>query len=202
MWIFNSEDKGKHTIIQKHFSSVFIAIIFIFYPVVSAQVAVSPITDLTHFFVISPFCLASASTQGTLLPLPDPADEARQLRHCGQRGKHGLRPAGGQTQQGYFSHRGSDGGRSAAAQVPVHLWRLAWERQYSVVLFWEINFTLFCSLTLGLGHLISCILINGAQYFKRISESGIKKMCRNIFVLQQNLTNITMSREADLDFAR
>ncbi|XP_063074092.1 exocyst complex component 4 [Engraulis encrasicolus] len=54
----------------------------------------------------------------------------------------------------------------------------------------------------GLGHLISCILINGAQYFKRISESGIKKMCRNIFALQQNLTNITMSREADLDFAR
>uniref|UniRef100_A0A8C6WWF7 Exocyst complex component Sec8 n=1 Tax=Neogobius melanostomus TaxID=47308 RepID=A0A8C6WWF7_9GOBI len=54
----------------------------------------------------------------------------------------------------------------------------------------------------GLGHLISCILINGAQYFKRISESGIKKMCRNIFVLQQNLTNITMSREADLDCAR
>ncbi|XP_049750613.1 exocyst complex component 4 isoform X2 [Elephas maximus indicus] len=54
----------------------------------------------------------------------------------------------------------------------------------------------------GLGHLISCILINSAQYFRRISESGIKKMCRNIFVLQQNLTNITMSREADLDFAR
>ncbi|XP_016077738.1 PREDICTED: exocyst complex component 4 [Miniopterus natalensis] len=54
----------------------------------------------------------------------------------------------------------------------------------------------------GLGHLISCILVNGAQYFRRISESGIKKMCRNIFVLQQNLTNITMSREADLDFAR
>uniref|UniRef100_A0A8B9QF78 Exocyst complex component Sec8 n=1 Tax=Apteryx owenii TaxID=8824 RepID=A0A8B9QF78_APTOW len=54
----------------------------------------------------------------------------------------------------------------------------------------------------GLGHLISCILINGAHYFKRISESGIKKMCRNIFILQQNLTNITMSREADLDFAR
>ncbi|XP_028929114.1 exocyst complex component 4 isoform X1 [Ornithorhynchus anatinus] len=54
----------------------------------------------------------------------------------------------------------------------------------------------------GLGHLISCILVNGAQYFRRISESGIKKMCRNIFVLQQNLTNITMTREADLDFAR
>uniref|UniRef100_UPI00358E8F40 exocyst complex component 4 n=1 Tax=Myxine glutinosa TaxID=7769 RepID=UPI00358E8F40 len=54
----------------------------------------------------------------------------------------------------------------------------------------------------GLGHLIASILINGAQHFKRISESGIKKMCRNIFVLQQNLTNITMSREADLDIAR
>lgn len=59
-----------------------------------------------------------------------------------------------------------------------------------------------CADPSGLGHLISCILINGAQYFRRISESGIKKMCRNIFVLQQNLTNITMSREADLDFAR
>ncbi|XP_039555423.1 exocyst complex component 4 [Passer montanus] len=54
----------------------------------------------------------------------------------------------------------------------------------------------------GLGHLISCILINGAHYFRRISESGIKKMCRNIFILQQNLTNITMSREADLDFTK
>lgn len=61
---------------------------------------------------------------------------------------------------------------------------------------------LICAGPSGLGHLISCILINGAQYFRRISESGIKKMCRNIFVLQQNLTNITMSREADLDFAR
>lgn len=64
------------------------------------------------------------------------------------------------------------------------------------------SFPFLSVLSPGLGHLISCILINGAQYFKRISESGIKKMCRNIFVLQQNLTNITMSREADLDFAR
>lgn len=70
-----------------------------------------------------------------------------------------------------------------------------------VVVFF-VFFSFSSSLSLGLGHLISCILINGAQYFKRISESGIKKMCRNIFVLQQNLTNITMSREADLDFAR
>ncbi|XP_005039078.1 PREDICTED: exocyst complex component 4 [Ficedula albicollis] len=66
----------------------------------------------------------------------------------------------------------------------------------------ETNKLVHGSSSKGLGHLISCILINGAHYFKRISESGIKKMCRNIFILQQNLTNITMSREADLDFAR
>ncbi|XP_038070549.1 exocyst complex component 4-like isoform X2 [Patiria miniata] len=54
----------------------------------------------------------------------------------------------------------------------------------------------------GLGHLVSFILINSAQYVKRINENGIKKMCRNIFILQQNLTNITMSRETDLDQAR
>ncbi|XP_070541139.1 exocyst complex component 4-like isoform X2 [Ptychodera flava] len=54
----------------------------------------------------------------------------------------------------------------------------------------------------GIGHLIASILVNGAQYIKRMNEYGIKKMCRNIFSIQQNLTNITMSREADLDNAR
>ncbi|XP_078588383.1 exocyst complex component 4-like isoform X2 [Branchiostoma floridae x Branchiostoma japonicum] len=54
----------------------------------------------------------------------------------------------------------------------------------------------------GLGHQMSSILVNSTQYFSRISHSGIKKMCRNIFALQQNLTNITMSREVDLDHAR
>lgn len=54
----------------------------------------------------------------------------------------------------------------------------------------------------GLGHLVSYLLINSSQYIKRINENGIKKMCRNIFILQQNLTNITMSRETDLDHAR
>ncbi|CAH1277327.1 EXOC4 [Branchiostoma lanceolatum] len=54
----------------------------------------------------------------------------------------------------------------------------------------------------GLGHQMSSILVNSTQYFNRISHSGIKKMCRNIFALQQNLTNITMSREVDLDHAR
>lgn len=54
----------------------------------------------------------------------------------------------------------------------------------------------------GLGHLISSILISSVQYIKRINANGIKKMCRNIFAIQQNLTNITMSREVALDHAR
>lgn len=54
----------------------------------------------------------------------------------------------------------------------------------------------------GLGHLIASIMINSAQCIKRINENGIKKMCRNIFAIQQNLTNITMSREVALDHAR
>ncbi|XP_069698515.1 exocyst complex component 4 isoform X1 [Periplaneta americana] len=54
----------------------------------------------------------------------------------------------------------------------------------------------------GLGHLIAKILISSAQYIDRIDEQGIQKMCRNIFALQQTLTNITMAREIALDHAR
>ncbi|XP_020899282.1 exocyst complex component 4 isoform X1 [Exaiptasia diaphana] len=54
----------------------------------------------------------------------------------------------------------------------------------------------------GLGHLVSSILISNLSFIKKMNQNGIKKMCRNIFVLQQNLTNITMSREGDLDKAR
>jgi len=36
----------------------------------------------------------------------------------------------------------------------------------------------------------------------KISESGVKKICRNIFTIQQALTNITMNREPALDQAR
>lgn len=54
----------------------------------------------------------------------------------------------------------------------------------------------------GLGSLIASILISGSKYIKRISTSGIKKMCRNIFTIQQLLTNITSSRESNLDSAR
>ncbi|XP_050406103.1 exocyst complex component 4 [Patella vulgata] len=54
----------------------------------------------------------------------------------------------------------------------------------------------------SLGYLVASILINSIQYLKKINENGIKKMCRNILAIQQNLTNITLTREADLDRAR
>ncbi|XP_033211207.1 exocyst complex component 4 isoform X2 [Belonocnema kinseyi] len=54
----------------------------------------------------------------------------------------------------------------------------------------------------GLGHLISKILITSAQYIGKIDENGIHRMCRNVFTLQQTLTNITMTRELALDYAR
>nr|CAB3243990.1 exocyst complex component 4-like [Phallusia mammillata] len=54
----------------------------------------------------------------------------------------------------------------------------------------------------GLGHQIAAIIIGGAKHIKRISSAGIKKMCRNIFTLQQCLTNFTLSRESHLDMAR
>ncbi|CAG9865173.1 unnamed protein product [Phyllotreta striolata] len=54
----------------------------------------------------------------------------------------------------------------------------------------------------GLGHLIAKILISSAQYMNVIDEGGIQRMCRNIFTLQQTLTNITMTRELALDHAR
>ncbi|XP_026689907.2 exocyst complex component 4-like [Ciona intestinalis] len=54
----------------------------------------------------------------------------------------------------------------------------------------------------GLGHQMAAILMWGAKHIKRISPSGVKKMCRNVFALQQLLTNLTMSREPHLDMAR
>lgn len=54
----------------------------------------------------------------------------------------------------------------------------------------------------GVGHLVSTILINSATTIKKINENGVKKMCRNIFSIQQNLTSITMSREVALDYSR
>ncbi|KAF5304349.1 hypothetical protein FQA39_LY09728 [Lamprigera yunnana] len=54
----------------------------------------------------------------------------------------------------------------------------------------------------GLGHLIAKILISSSQNMKNIDDTGIQRMCRNVFALQQTLTNITMTREVALDHAR
>ncbi|XP_059163407.1 exocyst complex component 4-like isoform X1 [Physella acuta] len=54
----------------------------------------------------------------------------------------------------------------------------------------------------SLGFLVASILITSVQFLKKINENGIKKMCRNILAIQQNLTNITLARESDLDRAR
>lgn len=44
---------------------------------------------------------------------------------------------------------------------------------------------------------MSCV-----QHIRRMNENGVKKMCRNIFSLQQTLTSITSAREPALDYAR
>ena len=44
--------------------------------------------------------------------------------------------------------------------------------------------------------------MEGAALMSRINQAGVKKICRNIFTLQQALTNITMNREPALDQAR
>lgn len=44
--------------------------------------------------------------------------------------------------------------------------------------------------------------MSSVVHIRRINENGIKKMCRNIFSVQQQLTNITMTRELALDQAR
>ncbi|KAK4881071.1 hypothetical protein RN001_004390 [Aquatica leii] len=54
----------------------------------------------------------------------------------------------------------------------------------------------------GLGHLIAKILISSSQYMTHIDDTVIQRMCRNVFALQQTLTNITMTREVALDHAR
>lgn len=50
--------------------------------------------------------------------------------------------------------------------------------------------------------MIASIITGCVQHIRRMNENGVKKMCRNIFVLQQTLTNITLAREPALDHAR
>lgn len=50
--------------------------------------------------------------------------------------------------------------------------------------------------------MIAAIFINSAQYIAKINDNGKKRMCKNIFSIQQCLSNITLTRETDLDRAR
>ncbi|KAK6048782.1 hypothetical protein COOONC_13712 [Cooperia oncophora] len=54
----------------------------------------------------------------------------------------------------------------------------------------------------GLGHLCAAIFIHSSQHMPRLSESGKKRVCRNIWGVQQRLSQITSRREAELDRAR
>jgi len=55
----------------------------------------------------------------------------------------------------------------------------------------------------GVSHLVSAILISSAATVKKINSNGVKKMCRNIFSVQQTLTtSITGRREVALDRAK
>lgn len=53
----------------------------------------------------------------------------------------------------------------------------------------------------GLGHVMSGIIIGSASFIDEMDSNGLKKMSRNIFALQQNLTNITLTCELDLERA-
>ena len=65
---------------------------------------------------------------------------------------------------------------------------------------WPLNFSQY--IFEGVGQLISTILINGAQDIRRINDNGVKKLCRDIFSIQQTLCNITNQPEHALDHAR
>uniref|UniRef100_A0A8R1DLX4 Exocyst complex component Sec8 n=1 Tax=Caenorhabditis japonica TaxID=281687 RepID=A0A8R1DLX4_CAEJA len=54
----------------------------------------------------------------------------------------------------------------------------------------------------GLGHLCASIFIHLSQFMPRLTESGKKRVCRNVWGVQQRLSRITNRREADLDKAR
>ncbi|EGD80798.1 hypothetical protein PTSG_01387 [Salpingoeca rosetta] len=45
------------------------------------------------------------------------------------------------------------------------------------------------------------VFIKGMRYIRRINEHGIRRMCRNIFAIQQTLTSVRKTRAAALDRA-
>ncbi|CAF0878814.1 unnamed protein product [Adineta steineri] len=62
----------------------------------------------------------------------------------------------------------------------------------------SLNEKKFLFLFQGLGFVLATILIRAAPRFVRISESGVTKMCRNIFAIEQTLTQIRTVGDAEL----
>jgi exocyst complex component 4 len=56
----------------------------------------------------------------------------------------------------------------------------------------------FSFLFQGLGFVLSTILIRSAPRFQRINELGVTKMCRNIFAIEQTLSQIQTVGDAEL----
>ncbi|CAG9539194.1 unnamed protein product [Cercopithifilaria johnstoni] len=54
----------------------------------------------------------------------------------------------------------------------------------------------------GLGHLSASIFIHSSQHIQKLNENGKKRVCRNIFAVQQRLSQLTGHRESELERAR
>uniref|UniRef100_A0A914EAN8 Exocyst complex component Sec8 n=1 Tax=Acrobeloides nanus TaxID=290746 RepID=A0A914EAN8_9BILA len=54
----------------------------------------------------------------------------------------------------------------------------------------------------GLGHLCASIFIHSSQHMQKLTENGKKRVCRNIFAVQQRLSHLTGRKESELDRAR
>jgi len=94
-------------------------------------------------------------------------------------------------------------GNSDALETDVEVERLETElKQIEDVLQGSLQPQKYRFVFEGLGQQLRTLLMAGARKMTKISESGVKKICRNIFTIQQALTNITMNREPALDQAR
>lgn len=62
----------------------------------------------------------------------------------------------------------------------------------------SLNENKFAFLFQGLGFVLATILIRAAPRFNRLSETGVTKMCRNIFAIEQTLTPIRTVGDAEL----
>lgn len=54
----------------------------------------------------------------------------------------------------------------------------------------------------GLGHLCASLFIHYSQFMPRLTEAAKKRVCRNVWGVQQRLSRITNRRESELDRAR